>query len=162
MDQLLHDIASPVAIPHHSARGPARRIAPVIAVAILVTCAAVSPATAQTTVTPTMVPTPVGASTYAQPGLLAQVSRLASASTPQAATNGADQAAAAVKTPSREKYLTIGLIGVGTAVAGVFVYRGGNDTPNLPGITNGRQTTGWVMVAAGSWIGISNLIRAFK
>lgn len=64
--------------------------------------------------------------------------------------------------PRSRKHLVWGVVGIGTAVAGALVYQGSDDSSNLPGITNGRRTTGFVMMGAGAAIGIPSLIKAFR
>jgi hypothetical protein len=134
-----------------------RRLAICLAAMCMALWASTSPAAAQSredTRTPA-----VGVST--QQPLLLQARRIAGQLN-QTTPGDASSQDNAAKTPTRKAYLTLGLIGVGTAVAGLFVYRGANDHPNLPGIANGRETTGWVMVAVGGGIGTLSLIKAFN
>ena len=57
--------------------------------------------------------------------------------------------------------LIIGLAGAGTAVAGIFVWRGAPSS-NLPGITSGRRLTGQLMVGTGSVLAFLGLMAARK
>lgn len=59
----------------------------------------------------------------------------------------------------RKKWLTIGLIGLGTAVAGAFVYE--KKEYNLPGLVSGRQVAGETMLFGGAVFGGLGFWKAF-
>ena len=141
----------------HSRTNKARRFAGLLT-AWLMLWASTSPAAAQS---PRETPSLANANVSAQQSLLVQASSLASTLSQTTPNHGSAQNTA-VKTPTRKAYLTLGLIGVGTAVAGLFVYRGANDHPHLPGIANGRETTGFVMITVGGGFGTLGLIKAFR
>ena len=61
----------------------------------------------------------------------------------------------------RKRALILGIVGAGTAVAGIFVWRG-DSGPNLPGITSGRKVTGQMMVGGGTAMAALGFIRAFR
>ena len=78
--------------------------------------------------------------------LLEQASRHAANLTPQTT---APAPARTVNEEKRKRALISGFVGVGILVAGIFVYRAGEDTNNLPGITSTGKTVGLGIMAGG-------------
>jgi hypothetical protein len=81
----------------------------------------------------------------------------------------ADQTATAKPAPSsaderaiRRKALTMGLIGVGTAVTGIIVHQKGDDGLNLPGSSTTQETVGFALIGVGTYWAVMGLWRALR
>ncbi len=92
--------------------------------------------------------------------VLEQARRYVDNITPQVALASAVQIPTAAR-GNRTRDLTIGSIGVGTAVAGIFVYRSREEF-QLPGLVDGKEIAGQAMMIGGGALGAIYLWRALR
>jgi hypothetical protein len=62
----------------------------------------------------------------------------------------------------RRKALTMGIIGVGTFVAGLIVHQSGDDGLDLPGASTTQETVGFSLMGLGGYWAGTGLWRAFR
>jgi len=62
----------------------------------------------------------------------------------------------------RRKALTMGIIGVGTIVAGLIVHQSGDDGLDLPGASTTQETVGFALMGLGGYWAGTGLWRAFR
>jgi hypothetical protein len=62
----------------------------------------------------------------------------------------------------RRKALTMGIVGVGTFVAGLIVHQTGDDGLNLPGASTTQETVGFALMGLGGYWAGTGLWRAFR
>ncbi len=62
----------------------------------------------------------------------------------------------------RKRALTMGLIGVGTAVTGIIVHQKGDDGLNLPGSSTTQETVGFALIGLGTYWAVMGLWRALR